>query len=118
MRRTKFYQIALTRLAEHLGVEITVHPTKRGWVVCDLSHRMSEKNRGDEWLASGFHWEGGKKLVLALLVMQALGPPPVGWDMTKEEVADVIRLTRVSGRDRGLKGHQWQTLKSVLVEGA
>lgn len=115
MKSTRYYQVALERLATHLGVEVTdASETAKGWVTVDLRDRLTETGQTDEWLASGFLWTGGKKLILAQLVIQALGPPTVGWEMTVDEVADVIKLTGVSGRDRGLKAHQWQSLQAVL----
>ena len=113
MRATKYYQIALERLAEHLKVKIVDYPEKKGWVTMDLRHRLSKKAQADEWLASGFTWTGGKKKILAHLVIAATDKD-YGWGLTNDEVADLIKLTSVSGNDRGLKGHEWQSLKAVI----
>lgn len=115
MRSTQYYQIALERLAEHLGVTVEDAPESgKGAVRIDLRSRVPEKHHDDEWTMNGYVYTGGKKYVLARLVMAALMEPTVGWAMSTDEVAEVIKLTEVNGKDRGLKGHEWNALKSVL----
>ena len=115
MRRiTTSYRVALERLADHLDVTLVpANDVGRGFITLDLRDRLSSANREDEWLAGGFIWTGSRKLILAHLVMHAVGPPTVGWDMEESAVADVMRLIMIT--DRGLKAHEYQSIRRVLV---
>lgn len=114
MRKTKYHQIALERLAEALGIDIVDAPESgRGHVTLDLRPRVPEKYHDDEWLMKGFVHTGSKNFVLARLVIAALEPPSVGWDLTVKQVKDIMLLTDCT--DRGLAGHEYQTLRSCTL---
>lgn len=116
MKSTKFTCIALDRLCDHLGVEFDACPASgKGHVTMDLSSRLPDKYKDDEWMCDGFRYTGSKKYVLARLVMLAIEEPSVGFAMTKPEVRDAILLRRVES-DSGLAGHEWKALTSVTME--
>ena len=116
MKSTKFTQIALDRLCDHLGVVFEPCPDSgKGHVSLSLAHRLPEKYSDDEWTRDGFRYSGSKKYVLTRLIMMAIEEPSVGWDMTRPQVRDVILLRRVES-DSGLMSHEWGALRSVTME--
>lgn len=115
MKATKFHQIALTRLAEFLDVELIDAPRSgKGHLTLDLRSRVPEKYRGDTWTMDGFVYTGSKKMILARLVIMAMEPPSVGWAMAPEVIREVMRLRDVE-TDTGLAAHEYQTLKTVTL---
>ena len=115
MKATKYHQVALERLAEFLGVTLTpAEESGKGHVTLDVRSRVPAKDHDDEWTMDGFVHTGSKKYILARLVILALDPPTVGWNMTVEEVYGVMLLLDVPN-DTGLAAHEWQTLRSVTA---
>ena len=103
-RRTKDPRLALERLAEHGNKE--VRKVDHGYV---LFHRDP---RGNIRFSPGSTPLSAKRSLAHLVYVAQWGHKCGGLSMTRAEVRDVIRLTRITSH--GLVAHQEQTIREVL----
>ena len=97
-RRTANARLAMQRMAEHVGA--TVEKVPGGYQLLN----------GDGWLDRP---KSAKKTLAKLVTIAQFKVVSGGQGMTRAEVRDVIRLTRVTAH--GTVGHEEESIREVLT---